>query len=172
MSVIRDLLPIGLVVALVSGLTWLLLDHGMGLGRWMLAGLLLFHGWVHVLFALPTPEPSASSASGSGWPFDLGQSWLIANAGLDPTIVRHAGLIMVAAAAIAFVLAALSTVGVVVPTEAWPGLLAASAGISIVMLCVFFAPALLLGFAIDLAILWLVLLSGWSPMLAAHEAIA
>jgi hypothetical protein len=60
-------------------------------------------------------------------------------------------------------LAALATVGFLVPPGWWAGLVIASAVASMTMLTVFFAPALLLGYAIDIALLWLVLGSVWSP---------
>ena len=60
-------------------------------------------------------------------------------------------------------LAALATIGILVPAEWWSGLVVAQAVSSLLLLAVCFSPILLNGFAIDLALLWLVFLSGWSP---------
>ncbi len=165
MRTLIDLLPVTVGVALVSGLTWLLLDRNVGAGQWLLAGLLLFHGWVHVLFVFPKPESAAAPASGPAWPFDMGRSWLVGNFGLDAGLVGTLGVLMIAIVVATFALAALSTVGVLVPAAWWPGLLVGSALASMLLLGLFFSPMLLLGFAIDLALLWLSLLSEWSPQL-------
>jgi len=60
-------------------------------------------------------------------------------------------------------LAALATVGLVVPADWWQGLVVALAVSSMLLLVLCFSPILLNGFAIDLALLWLALVSGWSP---------
>ncbi len=168
MKTLTGLLPIGIGVGLVAGLTWLLLDRNVGAARWLLAGLLLFHGWVHAMFLFPNPEPATASAGGAAWPFDLGQSWLIGNFGLDPDAVRSLGVVVIAVVVVAFALAALSTVGVIVPAAWWTGILVGSALASMLLLGLFFSPMLLLGFAIDLAVLWLALISEWSPQALAR----
>lgn len=168
MKSLMDLLPSAIGVAVIGALTWLLLDRNVGAGRWLFAGLLLFHGWVHVLFVFPKPEPAPAPGGGAAWPFDMGQSWLIGNLGLDTALVRSLGVLLVAVVVVAFALAALSTVGVIVPTGWWPGLLIGSALASTLLLGLFSSPMLLLGFVIDLALLWLALVSEWSPQLAAR----
>jgi hypothetical protein len=62
-----------------------------------------------------------------------------------------------------FSLAALATVGVLVPAEWWNWLVVTSAVASMVLLTLFFSPLLLLGYAIDLALIWLSVTSAWSP---------
>jgi hypothetical protein len=54
-------------------------------------------------------------------------------------------------------------VGILVPADWWSGLVVAVAVSSLLPLAVCFSPILLNGFAIDLALLWLALLSGWGP---------
>jgi len=92
----------------------------------------------------------------------MGGSWLI-GAGLDGGLVRSVGTGLMAAVAIGFALAALSSVGLVVPAGWWTGLVVASSVGSLVLLSMFFSPALLLGYGIDVGLLWLVLGSVWSP---------
>lgn len=64
-------------------------------------------------------------------------------------------------------LLALSTVGIVVPREWWPGLVIGAAGSSFLLLALFFSPTLTLGLAIDLVLVWLVVAGVWSPTAAA-----
>lgn len=162
MKTVTELMPLAVAVGLVGIATWYLLSRAWGIAPWLLAALLFAHGWVHVMFVFPQPEPTAATAGGLAWPFDMGRSWLI-GAGLDSGLVRVVGTELMAAVAIGFAVAALSTAGLVVPTDWWGGLVVASSVGSLVLLSVFFSPALLLGYAIDIALLWLVLGSVWSP---------
>jgi hypothetical protein len=158
-----DLLPIGIGVALVAALTWFLLDRDIGIGKWLLAGLLLAHGWVHVMFVFPAPETATATAGGLAYPFDMGRSWLI-SAGAEPGMIRSLGIVVMALTLAGFALAALATMGWLVPAGWWAGLVLASAAASSLMLVIFFSPALLLGFAINAALWVLVLASVWQPI--------
>ena len=60
-------------------------------------------------------------------------------------------------------LAALSTVGIIVPSEWWADLMIAAATASTVMLALFYSPALIIGFAINALMVALVLGGSWSP---------
>jgi hypothetical protein len=152
-------LAIGLVVYAV--VVWFLLARDAGLGRWLLGAFLAAHGLVHLLFAVP--KPADREAGGFGWPFDLERSWLVTNAGLDPATVRLLGILLVVAVVIGFVLAALSTVGLLVPASLWPGLVVVATAASLGLLAVGFVPGLALGVAIDAVLLWLVVAGSWSP---------
>jgi len=166
MRAILDLLPIGVGVALVAALAWFLLDRDIGAGKWLLAGLLLAHGWVHLMFVFPTPETATATGGGLAYPFDMTRSWLATNAGLDAGLVRSVGIVVMVVTFVAFALAALATVGWLVPAGWWTGLIIGGAVASTLMLVLFFSPALLLGFAINAALWWLVLASVWSPLAA------
>jgi hypothetical protein len=163
MKVVVSLLPIAIVVAVIAALTWFLLEDGNDLGSWLLAALLFAHGWVHLMFVFPKPASSEASAGGLAYPFDLGRSWLIGRLRLDPGLVRRAGLVLMVIVFGASMLAALATVGLLVPVEWWAGLVVSAALTSMLLLAVAYSPALLLGFVIDLALLWLVAASLWSP---------
>jgi hypothetical protein len=158
---VTELAPLAIGIAVIGVITWWLLDRNPGVGKWLLAGLLVAHGWVHVMFAFPGPEPS--SADGLAWPFDMGRSWLISGAGMDAGVVRTVGLVLMVAVLVSFVLSALSTLGFLVPAGWWAGLLIGSAVGSTILLGMFFSPTLLLGFAINLALAWLALAGPWSP---------
>jgi len=160
--------PFAIGIAGIGLLTWFLLRQNVGLGPWLLAALLVAHGWVHVMFVFPRPTPSGG---GPEWPFDMTRSWLVNAAGLDVNVVRIAGIVLMSIVVAGFVLAALSIVGLLVPTAWWAGLLVVGAAASFLMLAIFFSPQLVLGLAIDLALLWLVFGSGWSPTSAlGHSA--
>jgi hypothetical protein len=163
---LTSLLPLAIAVALVAAITWFLLTSGWALGPWLLAALLFAHGWVHLMFVFPQPEPAAAAAGRLAWPFDMGSSWLIARAGLDAGLVRSVGRLVMAAVFLCSLLAALATVDLLVPAGWWAVLVIASAVGSMSLLTLFFSPALLLGYGIDLALLWLVLGSVWSPSAA------
>jgi hypothetical protein len=163
MNFARRLVPLAIGVALVAGITWFLLDRDVELGRWLLAALILGHGLAHLAFVVPTPEPAKATGSGMEWPFDLGRGWPVSRIGLDARIARGAGVALTTVTVVTSLMAALATIGILVPVDWWSGLVVAEAVSSLLLLTVCFSPILLNGFAIDLALLWLALLSGWSP---------
>jgi len=158
-----QLLPLAIGVVVVAGVTWLLLDGDVGLGRWLLAALILVHGVAHIAFVVPRPDAAPSTADSIEWPFDLGGSWLVDRIGIDPRAIRAAGRALTAITMATALLAAVATVGILVPADSWAGLVVALALSSALLLALAFSPTLVIGFAIDLALLWLALVSGWSP---------
>jgi hypothetical protein len=166
MKTVTELLPLAIGVAVAGVVTWFLLGRNLAAGRWLLAGLLFAHGWVHLMFVFPQPEPARATAGGTAWPFDMSRSWLISGAGLDVSLVRTVGIVLMAVVFVGFVLGALSTVGLLVPAGWWSGLVVGAAVGSFLLLALFFSPTLLLGLAIDLALVWLVMAGVWSPAAA------
>jgi hypothetical protein len=162
MRTIRQLGPLAIAVAAIGVITWMLISGHDPIGSWLLAGLLLAHGLIHLMFLIPAPSPAAAAtAGGMAWPFDLGDSWLVPRTGAGT--VMTAGRILVGLIVACSLLAALAIVGIVVPGTLWAPLVAASAGCSLLLLAIGYSPALLVGVAIDVALLWLVLGSAWSP---------
>jgi len=162
-GIARSLLPLAVVTAIAGALTLYLLDANPTVGRWLLAALLFAHGWVHMMFAFPRPGGSATAKDAPAWPFALGDSWLVTRAGVAEGPVRAIGRILVVVTLSGFLLAALATVGILVPAAWWPTLVLASAASSALLLGLCFSPTLLLGLAIDVALAWLVLSGTWSP---------
>jgi hypothetical protein len=163
MTSARQLVPLAIGVAVIGGVTWLLLEGDSVLGTWLLAALLLGHGLAHLAFVVPAPDPARTSGAGMPWPFDLGDSWLVGRVGLEASLVRAVGRALTAFVVAAALLAALATVGILVAAVWWPGLVVALAVGSMLLLTLRFSPAFLIGFGIDAALLWLVFLSSWSP---------
>lgn len=164
MKTVRNLLPLAIVVAVAGVVTLSLLQANPGLGQWLLAALLLAHGWVHVMFVFPRPQPKPGAVDAMSWPFDLGGSWLATRAGWPVPLVRAAGRVLVVITMAGFLAAALATVGVLVPTAWWPALVLLSAAASTLLLGLCFSPTLLLGLAIDGALGWLVVSGTWRPV--------
>ena len=163
---IRELGPLAIVVGVACAVTLFLLGANPSLGRWVLAALLFAHGWVHLMFVFPKPPPpkDGAPAAATAWPFDLGSSWLIVRAGLPAGAVRAIGRVLVAIAFAGFLLAALATAGVLVPAAWWVASGLVGAASSVLLLAIAFSPTLLLGFAIDVAVAWLVLAGPWTPV--------
>ncbi len=163
MKVLTGLLPLAVGLAIVGAAIWFLYDRNMAAGRWLLAALLIGHGVVHIMYVVPQP---AATAGGPEWPFDLARAWPVSAAGLDPALARALAVALIGAVVVGFTLAGLSTLGLVLPTVWWPALVSVSAAVSVVLLALFFDPQLLAGVALDLALLWLALLTSWRPTIA------
>ena len=160
-----SLLPLAVaLVAVGLAISWML-SRGMTLGVWILAGFLVAHGLVHLMFVSPAPA-SASAPGATEWPFDMAKSWLVTGPGLDVNLVRAVGLALIAAIVVTFALAGMATAGIVVPSGSWRTLVAISAVASIELLALFFNPQLVLGLGIDAVLLAVVLASAWTPATA------
>jgi hypothetical protein len=156
---IVGIVPWAVVVALGGGAIWWMLSSDVAAGRWLLAAVLVGHGVVHLMFGIPAPAPTAN---GPAWPFDMARSWAV-RAGLDLGLARGVGLVLIAVVVGGFALAALSTVGVVVPSGWWQPAVAVAAVASTVVLTLFFEPQLVLGHGIDIALLGLLATGAWAP---------
>jgi len=159
MRTLSGILPWVVVLVIAGAVIWFLYDRHMAAGRWVVAGFLVAHGLIHLLYLAPAPE----AAGGSEWPFDLGSSWVSGSAGLDRGTLRTLGVALIVLIVAGFGLSGLATLGVIVPESWWPGLVVASAALSLGMLVLFFAPSLLAGIGIDLFLIWLALASSWRP---------
>jgi hypothetical protein len=128
--------------------------------RLVLAAALLAHGLIHLSWLTPAPRPLPA---GPGWPFDAGRSWLVSAVGLDPAVAHLLAIVLGITTVSLFGMAALATMGWLVPPAWWQALASAGAISSLGMLAAFFHPWLALGIVIDAAILWVTLAVGWAP---------
>lgn len=127
--------------------------------RLLLAGLLLAHGALHAAYVSRRPPPKPGAPP---WPFDLDRSWLFTRLGAEPRVVRAIGVVLVATTIGAYSLAALATLGVL-PDSAWGPSVTAGSLASLALLLLFFHRWLVAGIAIDLVLLWVALVAGWTP---------
>ena len=125
----------------------------------LLAGFMLAHAGVHASFVSRRPPVRAGAPA---WPFDLSRSWLLTPLGVGSRTVRLVGVGLLALTLAGFGVAALVVVGLL-PMSLWVPALVLGAIASLGLLGVFFHPWLVLGAAIDLALLWAVLVDGWTP---------
>ena len=160
MKALTGLLPWAVVLVVIGAAIWFLYERNMAAGQWLLAGLLIAHGAVHILYLVPQP---AATSGGVTWPFDVVRAWPVSSAGLDPGLARVVATALVAGVVIGFALAGLSTLGLILPAGWWPALVSVSAALSLLLLVLFFDPQLLAGIALDLVLLWLALLTTWRP---------
>jgi hypothetical protein len=127
--------------------------------RLILTAVIFGHALIHVAFLGPSPP---ATAGGPQWPFELGHSWLLDPLGVRREGTRHVGIALVAITLGGFALACVAALGL-----GPPGLWIAAAGIgsfgSLALLIAYFHPWLLLGVAIDLGLIWTVLILGWTP---------
>ena len=130
---------------------------------WLLALFLLAHGLIHASFVSPRPP---APAGGPEWPFELTRSWALSPLGLDGDAGRVLGFVLLAITLVALLVAAASVVGLLGQAAFVPGVVAGSIA-SLALLVLFFHPWLTLGVAIDLVLLWAVLVARWSPFPAA-----
>jgi len=129
--------------------------------KFLLAGFLLAHALIHVSYLTPAPP---KTAGGPEWPFELTRSWLVTGLQLDPAIARVLGVALIAVTSTLLVAAGLATVGWLVPPSWWSGLVVSGAALSMLTLALYFHPWLILGVAIDGALLWAVLVGEWLPL--------
>jgi hypothetical protein len=125
-----------------------------------LAAFLAAHALIHLSYLAPAPP---RTAAGPEWPFEMANSWLVTAVGVDPGVVRALGTALVVVTVALFLTAALATLGWVVPTSWWPALALGGAIASALTLVLFFHPWLVVGLAIDAALVWAVLVVGWTP---------
>jgi hypothetical protein len=125
----------------------------------LFAGFLLAHAAVHLFFFAPKPAPVAG---GPTWPFELGHSWSLSPLGLSPDTLRILAIGLIAVMIGAYALAALGLFGIG-PAGLWVPAAAAGTLASLALLGLFYLPWLTIGVAIDVVVLWLVLVSSWVP---------
>ena len=128
----------------------------------LLAGFLLAHAGIHASFASPRP-PARKSAP--AWPFDLSRSWLLTPLGFGARATRPLGIGL-----LGLTLAGLGFGGMValgfLPAGLWSPAIVVGAVASLGLLVLFFHRWLILGLAIDAALLRAVLVAGWTPATA------
>ena len=125
----------------------------------LLAAFIAAHALIHASYLTPAPP---RTAGGPEWPFELTQSWLVTALQIDPAVARLLGISLATVTVVFLLGSALAAAGWIVPADMWPALTMAGAVASLLTLGLFFHPWLILGVAIDAALMWAVL-AGWRP---------
>jgi hypothetical protein len=160
-SLVREIGPLATVSLVACLIVTAVLINDAAIGRWLLAVVLVAHGWVHLLFLFP--HPAAPAGKRDSWPFDLRTSWLVGRMGVPAGLVRGLGRALAVATFALAVLAALVTVGLVGPATLWSGLMVAAALASLGLLVLGFSTMLLIGVGVDAWMLLLALAGSWQP---------
>ena len=123
---------------------------------------LILHGLVHAgLFAAPDPnDPDSKPGAFFTSPE---RSWLLSRLGLNPSIVKWLGIILVVLATLGFVLAGLGVFGVPGLVGIWRTITVVSAIVSLLLLVLFWHPWLIVGLLIDAGLLIVLQWGNWSP---------
>jgi hypothetical protein len=119
----------------------------------LLALLLVVHGGVHI-----------SYVCGPAWPFVATDPWLVSGLGAGSDSVQTLGIALAVVTFIAFLLAALTAAGIVLPSRSWAPLIVIGTMASAIALVVFITPWTLPFLAIDAVLLWATLVQGWHPI--------
>jgi hypothetical protein len=125
--------------------------------------LLVGHGLVHLLYIVPQPPRAEGAAE---WPFAIEKSWLVTNLGVSVEVMQAVAVMLLTITVAALVGAGLAIIDLVVPSAWWPALVVTGAGASLLLLTLCFHPWLVIGVAIDVVLLYLVLVNGWDPFAA------
>ena len=132
--------------------------------RLLIGGVLIVHGLIvaaQSFGAFGNGSPIANPAWLKWWPTPLGQSWLLAGTRLEKTLVSWlfgAGWLV---GGLALIAAGLGVFGVLVPREWWRALAIGGAGMSLLMLFLYFHPMMIVGTGLSVAILLALLWAHW-----------
>ena len=160
---VRELGPLAVGVALFGVVIAWLLQSGNPIGSWLLAAFLIGHGLVHVMFAIPQKAVQPATAGGPQWAFGMDQSWLLSPMGATTGALRALGMALIAVTVVAFALAGLATIPLLLPATLWPALIVVASVASLGLMTMFFNPYLVIGVAIDLVLIWIALAAAWLP---------
>ncbi len=126
----------------------------------IIALFLIAHGLVHAGLAA-APDPDDPESKPGAFFTSLERSWLLPKVGLSTVVVQWIGIVLVAVATLGFVLAGLGVFGVPGLSEIWRTLSLISAGVSLLLLVLFWHLWLIVGLLLDIGILVALLWADW-----------
>lgn len=130
------------------------------MSKFVIAFFLAAHGLIHLGYLTPAPaDPN--------YPFRLSNSWLVTRLGMDASAVRAVGIVLSVVTIVGFAGAALAALGIVVPSHLWSALVIVAAVASLLLLALFWHMWLVLGVAIDVAMLIALVGFHWEPLATA-----
>ena len=128
-----------------------------------LAIFIILHGLVHAILAI-APSPADSNAKPGAFFTATERSWLLPQFGLNASTVQWIGIILVVLSTLGFILAGLGIFGVAGLSAIWRTVAIISAGISLLLLVIFWHPWLPVGVLIDIGILVTLFVANWPPV--------
>ena len=126
----------------------------------IIALFLIAHGLVHAGLAA-APDPDDPESKPGAFFTSPERSWLLPKVGLSTVVVQWIGIVLVAVATLGFVLAGLGVFGVPGLSEIWRTLSLISAGVSLLLLVLFWHLWLIVGLLLDIGILVALLWVDW-----------
>jgi hypothetical protein len=128
-----------------------------------LAVFLIAHGLVHAGLAV-APNPTDPDAKPGAFFTAVERSWLLPRLGLNPQTVKWIGIILVALSTLGFILTGLGIFGVAGLSAIWRTVAVVSAGVSLLLLVLFWHKWLPVGVLIDVGTLIALLWLKWPPI--------
>jgi len=102
----------------------------------------------------PDPKPGAFFT-------EVSRSWLFQKLGLDGAVVKKIGIILVILTVLGFIIAGLGGLGISGLNKIWSTAAGLSAGVSLILLILFWHPWLIAGVLIDLGLFLVLFLNKW-----------
>lgn len=121
---------------------------------------LIAHGLVHSGLAA-APIPNDPNSTPGAFFTDATRSWFLTGIGLNASAIRITGIVLVALATLSFIAAGLGVFGVPGFDSIWRTITVVSAGLSLLLLAVFWHPWLIVGVLLNTSILISLLWAHW-----------
>ena len=102
----------------------------------------------------PDPKPGAFFT-------EVSRSWLFQKLGLDGAVVKKIGIILVILTVLGFIITGLGGLGISELNKIWSTAAGLSAGVSLILLILFWHPWLIAGVLIDLGLFLVLFLNKW-----------
>jgi hypothetical protein len=120
---------------------------------------LILHGLVHGILAM-VPSPNADEPVFATF---FSNSWLLSRLGVSESAGKPLAFVLAALATVGFIMTGLALLDFLVPFDWWRTLAAVSAVISLLLLVIFWHTYVIVGVLIDVVILVVVLFTDWTP---------
>ena len=125
-----------------------------------LAIFVIAHGLVHAILAV-APNPADPNAKPGAFFTATERSWLLPQLGLNAETIQWVGIILVVLSTLGFILSGLGIFGVAGLSAIWRTVSVLSAGVSLLLLIIFWHPWLPVGVLIDIGTLGALLVLNW-----------
>lgn len=135
--------------------------------RIVIAVILIAHGLVHASLSwvpLPAANGPHTPFLPSWWRAAVDPTWPVSRLNLDEPAIRALGWGLWLAVLLGFAAAGLGLLGVPGPSASWQTLAAVSAGLSLLLLALYWHPWLVVGALLDLAMLGIVVWPRWPAL--------